>query len=934
MKVNRVITSLAALAALIVLPLYAWKVQHKLDYTDFDVYYRAGLRANQGLWEQIYNQADGASPYRYAPVFLPFFALLALLPHDAAKLLWYFIQFGALVTSFELLSRAARLIPSIRHKGLERSTAALSLFFVLRFWLDCFMIGQVSSIIFVSFVVGLMGWTLGRTFWASLGLFLPTTFKIGPGILLGLLTLQRPARFRASMGWLGFLGLATFSLTALWLGSLATTRNLWEAWIRTVRTDSSYFDASHYGSQSIKSALLRLANQGTITLDLAGDLYLICLLAGTVFVLLFWLFRRPSGFLGRGLFFSLGIFAYLWFMPETFKYTLTALAIPALFLQGGLLHTLLPMAERRLTLGAFAVGALFLTLAGKDLMSDALFFGLQKASFPLLATLALGFATLVLSCRFSVPSPFLVSLRAVFVARRPGPWSRDPSREGDLESTFILPLPLAFGQDFDSSLIIELLRGASSLFSETIVCTFGDFALREHPSASKIQALLPGSLRWIESPSPHPTRAAALRFAFLESRGRTISVAHAEQPTRIDFYERALKLIQEGASLVRANRRHQDSQFEIPVKLLRLVNGRHRLGLLFNRLVRFLLPVTVTDTHSGSYSMTRAFALRAFSAQSSLGFLFDLELSLTAHAQGLSERDLPARLLLATEKRPRRIAAEMISILIGLPGLAHRYRAGLYAAPAPIAPDALSADDWGLSPGVNEGILDLVQRGLVRRVSLMANCEYLTHRLKDLLAAQTRDPRIQLGLHFNLTYGDQQPFGHSTPGRFLLQSFFCRFGARRKRWEIIREELRLQLAQLERVGVKAQFFDAHQHMHLVPGMIDEVAGTLKDAGIRQVRLPYDPALWLTPRMPISLLAWLASGKLKRHGFESLDCFYPFPEHFADPALFRSKLTRFARSEVIVHPASFNDIGTLKFSDSLREARVTEFLAIRMLGFLA
>ena len=61
------------LLALITLPLYALKVAEKTDYTDFSVYYRAALRMKLGNWNQIYSLQDGASPFRYSPIFLPFF---------------------------------------------------------------------------------------------------------------------------------------------------------------------------------------------------------------------------------------------------------------------------------------------------------------------------------------------------------------------------------------------------------------------------------------------------------------------------------------------------------------------------------------------------------------------------------------------------------------------------------------------------------------------------------------------------------------------------------------------------------------------------------------------------------------------------------------------------------------------------------------------
>ena len=44
-----------------------------------------------------------------------------------------------------------------------------------------------------------------------------------------------------------------------------------------------------------------------------------------------------------------------------------------------------------------------------------------------------------------------------------------------------------------------------------------------------------------------------------------------------------------------------------------------------------------------------------------------------------------------------------------------------------------AADDWGLSPAINLGILELARRGWLRSVSLIANAPFLHERLDELL---------------------------------------------------------------------------------------------------------------------------------------------------------------------------------------------------------
>jgi predicted glycoside hydrolase/deacetylase ChbG (UPF0249 family) len=228
---------------------------------------------------------------------------------------------------------------------------------------------------------------------------------------------------------------------------------------------------------------------------------------------------------------------------------------------------------------------------------------------------------------------------------------------------------------------------------------------------------------------------------------------------------------------------------------------------------------------------------------------------------------------------------------------------------------------------VNEGILALARKGVVKRISAMANCAYLTHRLTELLAI----PGIEIGLHFDLTHGK------SSPSKILLEALQNRFFSRqaRDRFESgIRTEFEQQLARLKAAGIDPVYLDGHHHIHLVPGVLQAVAEPLRRAGIRQVRLPYDPALWFTPKFPLLALSLLAAQELKKLQVRSLPCFYPEQKHFQDPALMRAALlkrTKTGATEVIVHPAAVDDLGKLEIPDSYTTGRVREFHALMMLA---
>jgi SAM-dependent methyltransferase/glycosyltransferase involved in cell wall biosynthesis len=153
-------------------------------------------------------------------------------------------------------------------------------------------------------------------------------------------------------------------------------------------------------------------------------------------------------------------------------------------------------------------------------------------------------------------------------------------------------------------------------------------------------------------------KGAALRTGFAMSRGRMVCFTDADLPYRLDFFAEARAALASGFDLVTGNRRLGESVFDMPVGLLKLAYRRHKLGLLFNRAARLLMPLTTTDTQAGIKAMSRELALEAFGRQRCPGFFFDLELFLTARAQGMRHAELPVLLYLNSEKSTVRILRE------------------------------------------------------------------------------------------------------------------------------------------------------------------------------------------------------------------------------------------------------------------------------------
>lgn len=249
----------------------------------------------------------------------------------------------------------------------------------------------------------------------------------------------------------------------------------------------------------------------------------------------------------------------------------------------------------------------------------------------------------------------------------------------------------------------------------------------------------------------------------------------------------------------------------------------------------------------------------------------------------------------------------------------------------------ITADDWGLSPGVNAGILALAQRGIVRRVSMMPNTPYLTTHLEEL----KRIPGLQMGIHFNITYGRPLSREMLSPSPLIDPNTgeFPPLSGQVRRWllgqnralliEAIQVSLREQLTALNEKGILPSYFDGHQHIHLLPGFIAAISSILRSHRIHFIRIPLDPRLALSTHFPIFAFSILAKREARRLGLVTLPCRYPAQSTFASPDRVYRLLSKYRDTEFIVHPARFMDFEELNIKDPLRSQRVLQYNALLM-----
>jgi predicted glycoside hydrolase/deacetylase ChbG (UPF0249 family) len=153
----------------------------------------------------------------------------------------------------------------------------------------------------------------------------------------------------------------------------------------------------------------------------------------------------------------------------------------------------------------------------------------------------------------------------------------------------------------------------------------------------------------------------------------------------------------------------------------------------------------------------------------------------------------------------------------------------------------LCADDYGISPGVNRAIRDLIERGRLNATSVMMVGPAIGRDEVDALRnAAANSPRCAIGLHATLTAPFRPLTMYFRPldgGMFFSFPKLLRAGlSRRLDPEIIHAELKVQLAAFtEMFGRLPDFVDGHQHVQLYPQVRDAFLAAVQQAA---------PAAWV------------------------------------------------------------------------------------------
>lgn len=172
----------------------------------------------------------------------------------------------------------------------------------------------------------------------------------------------------------------------------------------------------------------------------------------------------------------------------------------------------------------------------------------------------------------------------------------------------------------------------------------------------------------------------------------------------------------------------------------------------------------------------------------------------------------------------------------------------------------VNADDLGWTAGVNRGILEAFNHGIVTSTSLLANGPAFA----DGVAAARSAPGLGVGVHLNLTDGppacDPETVASllNERGEFSgsPESLLLRRARRGLLLQEVESEWDAQIQKIRGAGIAPTHLDGHKHVHMLPGLFEIALKLAKRHEIGAIRVSHEAS---------TLRAALSSGSQKNSG---------------------------------------------------------------------
>jgi predicted glycoside hydrolase/deacetylase ChbG (UPF0249 family) len=168
----------------------------------------------------------------------------------------------------------------------------------------------------------------------------------------------------------------------------------------------------------------------------------------------------------------------------------------------------------------------------------------------------------------------------------------------------------------------------------------------------------------------------------------------------------------------------------------------------------------------------------------------------------------------------------------------------------------VNADDFGMTAGINRGIAEAQQRGIVTSATLMAKSRAFDEAA-GLARSLGSNAHFSVGCHVVLLDGQPvlppervgsllQPGGQNgnhfrvNLNDFVVASFRGKLEA-----DEIEAEATAQIQRLRAAGVEPSHFDTHKHAHMFPAVLRPLLRAARACNVRAVRNPFGQ-VWPLP----------------------------------------------------------------------------------------
>ena len=160
----------------------------------------------------------------------------------------------------------------------------------------------------------------------------------------------------------------------------------------------------------------------------------------------------------------------------------------------------------------------------------------------------------------------------------------------------------------------------------------------------------------------------------------------------------------------------------------------------------------------------------------------------------------------------------------------------------------VTADDYGMSPGVNEGIERCIKSGIVTSTNVIMNMPYYSSAIE----VKRKYPHISFGLHWTVSCGKplSDPKNVSTlvdaNGNFFSPSIFVEKMKHKKiNLTELTQELILQYDEYVRLFGEPEYWNTHQNVHVNLYAFDFFFTLALQLNIKKMR--YHKKVWIKPK---------------------------------------------------------------------------------------